>query len=721
MNRKMEEVMPQGVATTRGALVRKLVRKKLGGDARTRLLLWVFGALLAALLAGPLAGPLVVTGYAARGDSEYNAGQKAEQANDLDEAFRQFGLAVNADSNNAKFLIAYERVKLQAAGTHVTRGNHLRDAGQLQDAALEYEMASSIDPGNHAARQSLAAVRAQIRQRQEGTVAADAFDGPDSADSLGPPQLQPLSRAPINTRMTNDSRIILETIAKLAGVNMLFHADFQSKRITVELNNVTLEEALDQVMVLTKNFWKVLTRNTIYVIPDTAVNRREQEQQVIKTIYLSNTITPQELTEVVTAIRTLLETRRIQQINSMNAIIIRDTPDKVALAEKIIHDVDKAKAEVIVDIAVLETRRDKTRSLGFGLGSPGITIPLTFNPNKTTTTNTTTPDADGNPVTTPSTTTTTGNTVPLDRLGNLSTDDWSLTLPGGRLDAILGDSQTRILQRPEVRASDGLKATLRIGDRVPIATGAFQGGATGGINSLVQTQFQYTDVGVNLDVTPKVHQNNEITLKVRVEISAVTGRVKIGDIEQPVIGQRVIEHDIRLREGEVNVLGGIFQTQNTKGISGIPGLSDIPLLKYLFSNVSDTLVENEVLIVLRPRTVRLPDILPENLRAVDVGTEGDVRLRSPRELPDPAAPAPEPLPAQPPSPAPPAATSPAAPATPAAPSDPVAEPEQGTSEPLASPAQPVPQAFPTTPTRPGMPGMPIPPQAHRQVAAALVA
>jgi general secretion pathway protein D len=649
--------------------------------------------------------PVLNSAYAAAGDREYNEGQKAERAGNIDEAFRQYALAVAKDGDNSRFLIAFERTKLAAGGTHVSRGNRLRSAGQLQDAALEYQLAASIDPGNAAARQLLEAVQVEIRQRQAGSAVPEVPDGPDAEDALGPPQLQPLSRAPISTRMTNDSRVVLETLAKLAGVNILFHPDFQSRRITVELNNVTLEEALDQVMVLTKNFWKVLTRNTIYVIPDTAVNRREQEQQVIKTIYLSNTITPQELTEVVTAIRTLLETRRIQQINSMNAVIIRDTPDKVALAEKIIKDVDKAKAEVVVDVAVLETRRDKTKTLGFGLGSPGINVPITFNPtNSVTTPGTTTTDDEGNPSTTPGTTTTTTSTaVRLNKLQNLSTEDWSITLPGGRLDAILGDVNSRILQRPEVRASDGLKATLRIGDRVPIATGAFQSGTTGVVNSLVQTQFQYTDVGVNLDITPKVHQNNEITLKVRVEISAVTGRVKIGDIEQPVIGQRVIEHDIRLREGEVNVLGGIFQTQNSKSVGGIPGLSDIPLLKYLFSSVSDTLAENEVLIVLRPRTLRLPDILPQNLRAVDVGTEGDVRLRSPRELPDGSAAAPDALADQPAAQAPVLSVPvPAQPGAPVPQSQPqVQNPQPGTP----SPAFAAPQDKPSVPS-PAVPVMP---------------
>ena len=180
----------------------------------------------------------------------------------------------------------------------------------------------------------------------------------------------------------------------------------------------------------------------------------------------------------------------------------------------------------------------------------------------------------------------------------------------------------------------GLQATLRIGDRVPIATGSFGGGVAGTtVSPLVQTQFQYTDVGVNLDITPKVHQNKDISLKVRVEISAVTQQVEIGGITQPIIGQRIIEHDIRLREGEASVLGGILQTQTSQTVGGIPGLSQIPILKYLFSNVNTTIAEDEVLIILRPHTVRALDITPANLRAVDVGTEGNVRLRMPRAMP----------------------------------------------------------------------------------------
>jgi len=321
----------------------------------------------------------------------------------------------------------------------------------------------------------------------------------------------------------------------------------------------------------------------------------------------------------------------------------------------------------VVDVAVLEVRRDKARSLGLAPGSPGIQIPLSFTPGGQT----------GEDAV---------NSLPLNRL-DVGGGDYSITLPGAQLNALLTDSNTKILQRPQVRASDGMRATLRIGDKVPIATGAYQPGVAGqAVSALVQTQFQYLDVGVNVDITPKVHANREITLKVRIEVSAVTQFAEpVPGVRQPVIGQRVIEHDIRLREGEINILGGILQTQVTEQVSGIPGLSQIPILRYLFSNVSNTIAEDEVLIVLRPHAVRILDLTPVNLRAFDVGTEGDVRLREASETMDPnaqppaepvvtppVAPAEEQPPAEAPAPAVPPAQQPPTPAEPA-PAAPVAD------------------------------------------------
>jgi len=317
--------------------------------------------------------------YAAQGNEEFNRGREAEARHDFDEAVAQYEKALQADSNNPQFNVAYRRALFQAGQLHMERGFDLRLQGSLQEALAEFEAAARIDTTNTAAQQEMTRTR-ELIETQNNPPAEDK-NMPHFEDAQGPPLLIPLSREPVNLRVTNDSKIVYMTIGRLAGVNVLFDPDFTAQRVTVELENVTLEEALDQLSLLSKSFWKTLTRNTILVIPDTAVKRREHEQQVLKTFYLSNTITPQELTEVVTAIRTLLETRRIQQINSMNAILVRDTPDKVALAEKIIRDIDKAKAEVVVDVAVMEIRRDEARRLGlFPTSSSGAGISTSINP-----------------------------------------------------------------------------------------------------------------------------------------------------------------------------------------------------------------------------------------------------------------------------------------------------------------------------------------------------
>jgi len=428
----------------------------------------------------------------------------------------------------------------------------------------------------------------------------------DLAD--GPPKLKPLSNSPITIRMSNDARIVYETIGKLAGLTMIFDADFPARRISVELTDLTIQQALDVVSLETKAFWKPVTQNIVFVIPDQPQKRRDYEEQVLQTYYLSNTVLPQDLTEIVTGLRQLLDLKRIQQLNSQNAIIIRDTPDKLALAEKIIHDVDNAKPEVVIQVEVLQARREKVYQLGI---QPGSTATLTYAP--------------------PSSSSSSNTKSPLSQLGHLATN-YSVTLPGATLNALSTDSTSHIIQNPELRSVDGQPAKLRVGDRVPVATGSFQAGTTAAINPLVNTQFTYVDVGVNIDITPRIHPGGEVSMKVSIEVSSVTGTATIGGIQQPIISQRKIEHDIRLKEGEVSILGGLFEHLDTKAISGWPGLARIPILRYLFSSESSDHQENEVLIVLVPRIVRLPALTQADLRPVGVGTESNVQVRHKEDI-----------------------------------------------------------------------------------------
>jgi general secretion pathway protein D len=343
---------------------------------------------------------------------------------------------------------------------------------------------------------------------------------------------------------------------------------------------------------------------------------------------------------VVTGLRQLLDLRRVQQVNAQNAIVIRDTPDKLVLASKIIRDIDKAKPEVLIHVQVLSANRDRLRNLGI---LPGQTATLTFNPrtaqqpgtSSSTTTNSTTQS------------TTTIPQITLNNLKNLSTADYSLTLPGAAATAILTDNNTQIIQDPQVRVSDGQKASLKIGQRVPVATGSFQagvgvgvGGGAGVVNPLVNTQFQYIDVGVNIDVTPRVHPDGDVSMKLIVDVSSIAGQSTIGGIQQPIISQRKIEHDIRLKDGEVNVLGGLIERDTTRSLNGIPGFSQVPFLQYFSSDISKETVDQEILIVLTPHVIRFPSISADDLRTLAAGTDTNVRVyrdaESPRSAPSPA-------------------------------------------------------------------------------------
>jgi len=303
-------------------------------------------------------------------------------------------------------------------------------------------------------------------------------------------------------------------------------------------------------------------------------------------------------------------------------------------------------------VAVMQVSRDKVHQLGI---NPPTSATVALQPNINTTTGTTPPQNNGSSA---------ANTINLNSLANLNATDFQVTIPQITATALLSDSNTKIIQNPQIRALDGQKATLKIGDRVPVATGSFQPGIGGvGINPLVNTQFQYLDVGVNIDITPRVHVGREISLKLTLDVSAVTSHVNIGGIDQPVIGQRKIEHEIRLKDGEVNLLGGMMEDTQTRSLSGIPGLAQIPVLKYLFGQTNTEHAENEIVFVLVPHIIRGPESARGNLDMLDVGTANALSLRlSGNKAPAPtvvptAAPAPAAVPPTPPQAAPPSSSS----------------------------------------------------------------
>ena len=565
-----------------------------------------------------------------KGKTDYTQGRRAEHLQDYDAAYDYYQKALKNDPENAEYLIKFNQARFEASSLHVKNGVKLRERGQLEAAASEFQRAAAIDPSSPIAEQELRKTVSMIEEKNRANNAATEPPKSESGElplASTPPELKVLSRAPISLHMTNDAKIVFETIAKLAGITVIFDPDFPARRIPAELDNVTLQQALDIASLEAKAVWKPVTENIIFVFPDQPAKRRDYEESVVQTFYLSNTVQAQDLTEIVTGLRQLLDLKRIQQLNGQNAIIIRDSPDKLQVVDKVIRDIDKAKPEVVVQVQVVEARVDKMRNLGI---SPGTSASIAVVPPGTTTTTVTTGTTNNN------------NTITLQNLGHLTGADYAVTLPSFTATALLADSTTKIIQNPEIRSVDGQSAKLRIGDRVPIATGSFQAGVgvggaagTGFVNPLVNTQFQYQDVGVSVDITPRVHPNHEVSLKVLVEVSSVTGQQPIGGIQEPIISQRKIEHEIRLKEGESNVLAGLITRTDTKSINGWPGLAHIPLLRYFFSEDQHQSEDDEILIILTPHIVRMPEWTRANLRPLYTGSESEVKVRREAEVRSP--------------------------------------------------------------------------------------
>lgn len=565
-----------------------------------------------------MAGALIVLIFlaiAANADdasSAFKRGVRAEAENKYDQAFEDYNQAHNLKPRDAKYFAAFTRLRFYAATEHVRKGQVLRDQGKLQDALAEFQRAATIDPTNFTAKGEVVRVEELIsklnRAAEEKKKQTEPLEKL-AQEASGPVELQPLSNNLITLRLTEDSKMVYKTIGRLAGINVLFDQDYKSQKMTVELNDVTLREALNTVALQTKTFWEAISSNTIMVAADTANKRKEMQDTVMKTFYLKNVSTAADLQEAASTLKGILDVTRIQLVPKQNAMIIRGTADQMVLAQKLLSDIDKPKPEVVIDVAVLQVSRARVRTLGV---SPPTSANVVMVPGVGGTNGASSGGSGG------------GFTI--NSLGALNATNFQVSIPGASLSYLMSDSDTKLIQNPEIRVTDNEKATLKIGDRVPIATGSFGAAAGGSLGALVNTQFQYLDVGVNIDITPHVHSDEEVTLKMTLEVSSVSGTQNIGGISQPIIGQRRIEHETRLQDGEVNLVGGILEDTETNSLSGYPWLTKIPILKYLFGQEDKQRQENEIVFAITPHIIRAPEVNDENLRLVDLGRGSTVTV-----------------------------------------------------------------------------------------------
>jgi general secretion pathway protein D len=545
----------------------------------------------------------------------FKHGQAAEAREDYDAAYQYYQQAFNMSPTDVRYKGAYYRLRLTASATHVTNGRKLLAAGDLQGALTEFLHATQIDPSNEAAQQEIAKVRALSGEQPPRLAPQPMAPGrQEEIESIGtPPQLKPMSNEPLTLHMAEDAKVVYQAIGRAAGINVLFDPDYISKRVQVDLNNVSLLDALRIVGTMSGTFWRPITQNTIFVAANTRSKRAELGEQAVQTFYLSNAWQQNDLNDVQTALRNVILDAKVYGVASQNAIVMRATPDELLLAQKLINDLDKARAEVVVDIAVLEVAKNWERNLGV-LWPGSVSVSLVPSTSSTTSC--------------PTGSTCTTTPLTLHDLANLSSSNFAVTVGSATVNALLTDNTTRILQNPRIRAADQQKASLKIGSRIPIATGSYQTGAsTALVSSLVNTQFQYQDVGVNIEVTPTVHFDRDVTLKVKIEVTAQSGSVTISGVTEPIISQRVAEQIIRLREGEANILGGIQEQQIQDNFSGIPGLGQIPLLRYIFGNRDKIRTDDQIVFLVVPHVVRGQELSPSNLKTIDTGAGTTIELR----------------------------------------------------------------------------------------------
>jgi general secretion pathway protein D len=538
--------------------------------------------------AGPIAG--------CASSGALKAGVAAERVDDYDTAVVEYTKALREEPDDFTIRQSLERAKLRASETHFVRGRRLASTGKLDEAVIEYQIAAELNPANGELQDELRGTRTKLRTKvpvtREGKTQLETLI--ESSRNLAPPGLD----LPRDVKLPDSlvyrdagSRDVFVSIGRFGGINVIFDPAFREAALSIDLRAVTLEDALSAVSASTRNFYKVTAPNTVTIIPDTAAKRREYEEEVIRTFFLSNA----DLKETLDLLRIVVDNRRIAPVTATNAITIKDTPERIAAAARVISAIDKARAEVVIDVELLEVDRQRLREMGLQVaspGSPGIDGSVSVNP------------LESAPLT-------------LNSLLNLTSSDVFLAnLPNLYYRLLKTDTSTRALANPQLRTAEGLAAQARFGERVPIPVTTFAPIASGGVNQQPITSFNYENIGVNIDITPRIHHNDDVSLNLKIEISNISG-TGFGGL--PTFGNRSIATTIRLRDGETNMLAGLIRDDERKSLQGVPGLSDLPLIGRLFAYNKTETQQTDIILVITPHVVRVLELTENDLRPFRVG------------------------------------------------------------------------------------------------------
>jgi general secretion pathway protein D len=577
------------------------------------------------------------------------AGEQADIARDYDRAIVEYTKAVREDPDNRAAQQALENAKIRASLDHYARGRRYENAGRLEEALVELQLANELNPGSADIEQMLRNVRTQLRNK------VASRDGKTELQTLveRSRELMPAGlELPADIRMPDsmtfreaNSRDVFTALGQIADVNVVFDPQFRPQPVSIDLRNTSFEDALQAVASATRTFYRVTAQRTVTIVPDTTAKRQEYEEEVVRPFFLSNA----DLKETMDLLRVVIDARRVAPVAATNAIMIKDTPERVAAAGKIIAAIDKARPEVVIDVELLEVDRTRLREFGLQLASPADTptgIDGVASVNR--------------------------EGLSLRDLSNLTQADILLTnLPNLYYRLLKADTNTRTLANPQLRTSEGLPAQARFGERVPVPVTTFAPIAQGGVNQQPITSFNYENIGVNIDITPRMHHDDQVSLALRISVSNISG-AGFGGL--PTFGNREINTVIRLKDGETNLLAGLIRDEERRILRGVAGLSDLPVVGRLFAQTHREIQETDIVMMLTPRVIRVLDLNEDDLRPFRVGDNVTAPLALPVPVPLPApAPLeqPAPAPAQPAPPAPEPGVSPILPPPPQQPPPPV--------------------------------------------------
>ena len=520
-------------------------------------------------------------------------GRRAEIERDYDQAVIAYTRALQERPHDRNVQLALDRARLRAAQMHFSAGRRLARESRWREALEEYEIAYDLNPGmadvERALRETREAVRAELAALPEGRTALEALI--DRTHDAAPPGLDlPRGIALPDSVVfgSESSRAVFAALGQLAGVSIVFDAQFRDTPFSGDLREMTFDAALAVVAASTGNFFRVTAPGTVTIVPDTPAKRREYEEEIIRTFYLSNA----DVTETIDLLRLVVDLRRLAPVTATNAISIKDTPERIDAAARLIRMIDKARAEVVIEVQLLEVDRQTLRDYGLRFSSTGGNSTL-----------------DGGE---------TGLDLSVDDVRRVSGSNLFVANPTSLLVRLLAtNTSTRVLANPQLRTSDGVTATAQFGEEVPVPVTTFSPIATGGISQQPITSFNYQNIGVNIDITPRVHHNDEVSLAIELEIKNISG-TGFGGI--PQFGNRSIVTMIRLRDGETNILAGLIRDEERDSRDGIPGLSRIPILGRLFGRTRTDTQETDIVLTLKPHIIRGLALEEEDLRPFRVGT-----------------------------------------------------------------------------------------------------